>query len=574
MTRVPPNWPAMSLAEAHQRLTAPGAPFEMAEAMVDGHPMRVWKNAPPTLREAFLAGQAHGDRIFLVYEDERISFDAFARATLTLARWLAEQGVRKGDRVAVLMRNVPEWPVVFFAAVLNGAVAAPLNAWWNGEELRYGLADSGAKILFVDGERYERVEPFLCELPALEKVVTTRLEGREAPQTTALQAIIGAPGDWAALPLLAAPALALSPDDPASIMYTSGTTGASKGAVQSHRNSVCGVLSTQFAVARNFLRRGAPIPPRDPTKMRAQLVGVPFFHTIGAHSNLVPSLVNGIKLVMMHRFDATRALELIERERITSAGGVPTIAWAIVEHPDRAKYDLSSLELINYGGAPAASDLVRRIDEGFEKAMPGIGWGMTETTATFTAHSAEDYITHPESAGPPLPICDMKIAGDDGVALPQGAVGELWVYGPNVVSHYWNKPEANAQTFVDGWMKTGDVARVDADGFLYIVDRKKDMVIRGGENIYCIEVEDALFKHPAVLDVAVLGLPHRTLGEEPVAVVRLRAGFTATEDELRLFVRDQLAAFKVPVRIAFTGDDLPRNATGKLLKPQLRALFG
>ena len=569
---LPAGWPAIPLARAHELLTAPGAPFEMSEVVIRGHRTRVWKNAPPTLRDVFIAGRAFGERIFLVHEDERVSFETFARASLALAHWLQAQGVRKGDRVAIVMRNLPEWPVSFFASLLVGAIATPLNGWWSGEELLYGLQDSGARILIADAERYARIGEHVAECPAVERVVVTRVD-KALPEVIAFESIIGGPNDWAALPDAPLPDVALEADDDASILYTSGTTGNSKGAIQTHRNSTCAILAAQFAAARNFIRRGEAIPAPDPNIQRALLLAIPFFHTTGAHAVLCPALATGAKIVMMRRFEAVRAMQLIERERVTTAGGVPTIAWQIIEHPDREKYDLSSLEVVSYGGAPASSELVRRIVEVFPKSAPGIGWGMTETTSTFTSNSAEDYRNRPESAGPCIPVCDMKIVNDDGVDLPANATGELWVRGPDVVRGYWNKPEATAKAFDGGWLKTGDLARIDEEGFLYIVDRKKDMLIRGGENIYCIEVEEVLYRHPAVMDAGVIGLPHRTLGEEPAAVVTLKAGMSATEEELRAFVCEHLAAFKAPVRIAFSDKPLPRNAPGKIMKPQLRAFF-
>ncbi len=569
---LPPGWPAMSLARAHELLTAPGAPFEMAEATIRGYRTRVWKNAPPTLRDVFLAGRVFGDRVFLVHEDERVSFESFARASIALAHWLQAQGVGKGDRVAIVMRNLPEWPVSFFASLLIGAIATPLNGWWSGEELLYGLQDSGAKIVIADAERHARIAAHVAECPDIQRVVVTRAAS-QPPATIAFESIIGAPDDWAALRDAPLPEIALEPDDDASILYTSGTTGNSKGAIQTHRNSTCAILAAQFAAARNFLRRGEAIPAPDPAIQRALLLAIPFFHTTGAHAVLCPALATGTKIVMMRRFEPVRAMQLIERERITSAGGVPTIAWQIIEHPDRPKYDLSSLESVSYGGAPASTELVRRIVEVFPKSAPGIGWGMTETTSTFTSNSAEDYRNRPESAGPCIPVCDMKIVDDSGRTLPPNATGELWVRGPDVVRGYWNKPEATAQAFEGEWLKTGDLARIDEEGFLYIVDRKKDMLIRGGENIYCIEIEEVLYRHPAVMDAGVIGLPHRTLGEEPVAVVTLKAGMSASEEELRAFVGEHLAAFKVPARIAFASEPLPRNAPGKIMKPQLRAYF-
>ena len=571
MTDAKPTWPAVTLAQAHAILTAPGAPFEMTGATVRSQPMRVWKNAPPTLREVFIAGRAHGDKTFLVNEDERVSFEAFARASIVLARWMQAQGVRQGDRVAIVMRNLPEWPVSFFATILLGAIATPLNGWWSGEELLYGLRDSGARMLIADGERFARIAEHIAECPALERIVITRDE--PPANGVSLDGVIGAPNTWKDLANAPLPEVALEPDDDASILYTSGTTGNSKGAIQSHRNSTCALLAAQFAAARAFIRRGEPIPAPDPNVQRAVLISVPFFHTTGTHAILCPALASGSKIVMMRRFEPVHAMQLIERERVTSAGGVPTIAWQIIEHPDRPKYDLSSLESISYGGAPASSELVRRIAEVFPKSAPGIGWGMTETTSTFTSHGGEDYQNRPESAGPCIPVCDMKVVDEMGRTLAPGAVGELLVRGPDIVRGYWNKPEATANAFEGDWLRTGDLAKLDEEGFLYIVDRKKDMLIRGGENIYCIEVEEVLYRHPAVMDAAVLGLPHRILGEEPAAVVTLKPGMDVSEADLRAFVGEHLAAFKTPVRIAFAAEPLPRNAPGKIMKSQLRAYF-
>ncbi|MEA2933493.1 MAG: steroid-24-oyl-CoA synthetase, partial [Variibacter sp.] len=303
------------------------------------------------------------------------------------------------------------------------------------------------------------------------------------------------------------------------------------------------------------------------------LLAVPFFHATGCQAVLAPAVQNGGKIVMMHRWDTERALQLIECERCTHVGNVPTIAWQLAEHPAREKYDLSSLEVVAYGGAPAAAELVRRIKQVFPQARPGQGWGMTETAATFTTHVGDEYEAKPDSCGPALPVCDMKVVDDGGQSLPPGKVGELWVRGPNVVKGYWNKPEATAATFENGWLKTGDLAWLDEEGFGYVVDRKKDMLIRGGENIYCIEVEDVIYKHAAVMDAAVIGLPHRTLGEEPAAVVTLAPGKEASEAGLRAFVAERLAAFKVPVRIAFAETMLPRNPNGKIMKNELRRYF-
>ncbi|CAG9170809.1 Long-chain-fatty-acid--CoA ligase [Cupriavidus laharis] len=569
------NWPAISLAEAHARLTAPGAPFETETRVVRGIPTTVWKNAPPTLRDLFQATQAFSERTFVVYEDERVSYAAFRRAALHLAQALMRDGIRPGDRVAVAMRNLPEWPVAFYGALLTGAVVTPLNAWWTGAELEYGLVDSGSRIAIIDAERLDRLAGHLPNCPALERVYVSRAGSPDGDaRVVPLESVTGPSTAWATLPELTLPDVDITPEDDATIFYTSGTTGKPKGALGTHRNATSVAVASLFGPLRNLLRRGEPIPAPDPAApQKAALLSVPFFHVTGCMAVLNSALATGGKIVLMHRWDALRALELIERERCTTAGGVPTIAWQLLEHPERERFDLSSLESISYGGAPASPELVRRIGETIPQSAPGIGWGMTETSATFTSHSAEEYVTRPDSSGPALPIGEMKIVDGRGHPLPVGEAGELMVRGANVVRGYWNKPEATAQTFSDGWLRTGDIARLDDEGYLYIVDRMKDMLIRGGENIYCIEVESTLYEHPAVMDAALVGIPHKTLGEEPGAVVSLKPGMHATEDALRGFVAERLAAFKVPVRIIVLPGLLPRNANGKILKSNLRKLF-
>lgn len=564
-----PSWPHMSLADATRALTGAGAPFEMEEAQILGQPVRVWKHAPADLGVLLDLSRQHGDRLFTILEGDRVTYDANWRATARLANRLLELGIRKGDRVAFAMRNLPEWPVIFFAVTTIGAVAVPLNAWWTGAELAYGIADSGAKLLIVDAERHERIRTHLGAVLAVEHLLVTRSTER-AVGTIALEDIIGSPGRWASLPDEPRPVVAIESDDAATIFYTSGTTGSPKGALGSHRNLLTNILSSSFAGARGALRRGETPAPAVPKTM---LLVIPLFHVTACSATLMGSLVAGHTLIFMRKWDTLEAMRIIERERVNLTGGVPTIAWQLIEHPDRADFDLSSLEAISYGGAPSAPELVKRIFEEFG-ALPGNGWGMTETMATVTSHAAEDYLNRPASAGPPVPVADLEIRGEDGESvMPAGEVGELWARGPMVVKGYWNKPEATAETFVDGWVRTGDLARLDAEGFVYIVDRAKDMVIRGGENIYSSEVENALYEHPAVTDAAVIGIPHRTLGEEPAAVVHLAPGAHATEPELQHWVAERLAAFKVPVAVRFVPDTLPRNANGKILKKELAGLF-
>ncbi|MEE2793548.1 MAG: class I adenylate-forming enzyme family protein [Pseudomonadota bacterium] len=567
---VPPaNWPARSRAECKAILTAPGMRFEMEEVDIRGVRLRTWKNAPPNLRAIALLGQSHGAREFVIYEDERMTYDAWFRAVARLAHEFQARGVKKGDRVALAMRNLPEWPVVFFAAVTIGAICVPLNAWWTGDELAFGLSNSGTKLLVCDEERWDRLKDRRNDFSCVNHTFVTRAEHPLNGADT-LESVIGTPKQYASLPEATLPDVDILPEDDATIFYTSGTTGRPKGALGTHRNLCTNILSSGYNAGCAVLRRGEPLPEPQP---KTGLTVIPLFHVTACSAGLMGNIAAGNTMVYMYKWDPVEAFKIIEREKVSSTGGVPTIAWQLLEHPERKNYDLSSIEAIAYGGAPAAPELVRKIREVFG-ALPGNGWGMTETMATVTGHSSEDYLNRPDSCGPPVAVADLKIMSEDGSReLPTGEIGELWARGPMVVKGYWNNPEATAETFVDGWVKTGDLARLDEEGWCYIADRAKDMIIRGGENIYSSEVENVLYDHPAVTDAALIGLPHQQLGEEPAAVVHLAPGMEASEGELQEWVAERLAKFKVPVRIAFTPDTLPRNANGKILKKELSSFF-
>ncbi|MGH9186256.1 MAG: class I adenylate-forming enzyme family protein [Acidimicrobiales bacterium] len=563
---------AKSVAEVRAELTAPGQLFEMDEVDVDGVPLRVWKNAPATLRVVLDLSSMHGDKTLVVYEDERISFADHYRMAATFANRLIDRyGVKKGDRVAIAMRNFPEWMVAFWGAAVAGAIVVPLNAWGTEPELRYGITDSGAKVLVADEERAERLRPY--DDLGLGGVIVARSEHPLAGPEDAWDNVLGQVAADAT-----PPAVDLDPDDDATIFYTSGTTGFPKGALGTHRNICQNVMSLAWGFLFGAARKsdeegGGP----DVTAMaasagdQAMMLSVPLFHVTGCHAIMLGSIAFGMKLVIMYKWDPERALDLIERERITTIGGVPAMVWQMLESPSFASRDLSSVRSIGYGGAPAPPELVRRIEEMFPGRSPTNGWGMTETSSTASSNSGIDYIRRPESCGPPLPIVDARIVDADDNDVPLGETGELWVRGPNVVKGYWNKPEATAECFLDGgWLRTGDIARFDDEGFIYITDRAKDMIIRGGENVYCAEVEGALFEHPAVMDCAVFGIPHDVLGEEVGAAVQLKPGAEASVDSLRAHCRDRLAGFKVPVRIWFWDEELPRNPAGKILKRDVR----
>ncbi|TNE60135.1 MAG: long-chain fatty acid--CoA ligase [Alphaproteobacteria bacterium] len=566
--------PVLSMEEAEAILCKSGSRYEVEIVEIAGVPTRVYKNAPKNLREIFEASKTFGARDWLVYEGERLTYEAHDKAARALARHFQKDlGIKKGDRVALAMRNYPEWSITFWATAILGAVIVPLNAWGTGPELEYGIADSGASVAVVDGERLERLRPHLPDLP-LKEVISVRTPETETGGTVQFTALVGTPETYLSLPEAQIDAVEIAPEDNMTIFYTSGTTGKPKGALGSHRNIVTNYMTTMALNERAALREtGALLPVVENAPQRGQLLSVPLFHATGCHSSMLPAFANGGKIVLMHRWNPEYALELIEREKLNAFGGVPAMVWQVLESPSFETFDTSSVAAISYGGAPSAPDLVRRISEEFPGVSPSNGYGLTETSAITTKNQGLDYKLRPDSAGVPAPVCEVRVVDGDGKDLPLGEVGELWIKGANVVKGYWNKPDATAESFTEGWLHTGDLVRQDADGFLYILDRAKDMLIRGGENIYCVEVEDALFSHPKVMDAAVVGIPHKVLGEEVGAVVQAVPGDAPSEDELKGHVANLLAAFKVPIVIEIQSDPIERNANGKIIKAPLRERF-
>jgi long-chain acyl-CoA synthetase len=557
---------SLSYEEAFAKVTGPGQLFELVDQSVGGIDHRLFANAPPSLGQVF-AGARGDQSTFLVYEDERWMFDETMRHVDALAHALVHTfGITKGDRVGISMRNLPEW-IVSFAAILSvGAVSVSLNAWWTEKEVDYAIGDSGLSLLIADPERIERAHraAHSRNIPMV-VVRSDRIE----PEPTGVQRYdeVVTPGD-------AMPPVEVGPDDDATILYTSGTTGFPKGAVSTHR-AVTQALTAFWANAAILSARkkgddafgvGGSAP--------CFILIVPLFHVTGCVPVMLTCFGMKFKLVMMHRWDPETALRLIEAEKVTAFVGVPTQSWDMLESPAFSKYDTSSLATIGGGGAPAPVKLVDRVEKGFTRGRPNIGYGMTETNAFGPGNIGDDYVTHPTSTGRArTTIMDTEIRDGDGQAVPAGKRGEIWMKGPNLIRGYWNKPVETAETIVDGWLASGDLGRIDEEGFLYIEDRAKDMVLRAGENVYCAEVESAIYDHLGVYEAAVFGVPHERLGEEVACVIVRKPDVDLTEDGLRDFLADSLAPFKIPTRIAFADERLPRNPSGKILKRELRESY-
>lgn len=551
--------------EAVASVTGPGQRYELVDAVIDGVPRRVFANLPPSLRELFGSLRSRdGDQCLLAYEDERHTIaDVVGQIDQLAAALVDRYGVRRGDRVAIAMRNYPEWVVSFAAVTSVGAVAVCFNAWWVADEMRYGLEDSGATLLIADPERIDRALPAMAELGVAGIVVRP---GEPVPADGPATAGVDAYDDIL-VPGGTMPDQAPEPDDDAMILYTSGTTGHPKGAVSTHR----AVLNGLTAYGARAVVNATMDPPGPPHPYETCFILiVPLFHVTGLVPVMLSCVAGARKLVMLYKWDPERALELIEREKVTHFVGVPTMSWDLLESPSFSTRDTSSLLSVGGGGAPAPPELVRRVEASFGNGRPSIGYGMTETNAYGPQNAADDYLRKPRSAGRVLPVMQVAVRDPDGNDLPTGEVGEIWFAGPNLIRGYWNRPEATAAAIVDGWLRTGDIGRVDDEGFVFVEDRVTDMILRAGENVYCAEVEAIIYGHPSVHEAAVFGLPHERLGEEVAVSVMLRPGHSLTAAELQAHVGEHLAAFKVPSVVEFVTEPLPRGATGKIHKRTLR----
>lgn len=556
------------LDAAWTELTQPGQMFEVETVEALGRTIKTYKHAPASLTDVWQMTAAYGDKDYLVYADERWTYAQAHNEVAAIAAWLKAQGVGQHDRVAIAMRNYPEWMLAYWAIVSIGAVAVGMNAWWVPDEMQYGLEDSAPKAIICDGERLERLLEIRSAVPHL-KIAGVRLP----------DALAGTEGVTPWADVIATPAspaeITISPDDDACIFYTSGTTGRPKGAQLTHRGCVNNILNIAFAGRVQGLALAKvqgeeeAFNSAEPEPITA-LVATPLFHVTANNCVAHAATVSGGKLVHMYRWDAGEALRLIEKEKITNLSGVPVMSRELIAHPDFAKTDTSSLLAIGGGGAQLQPDLVGKLDQTVENARPSTGYGMTETCGIITSVGADFFVDKPASAGRAMPTFETKCIDANGDEVKPGEAGELCVKGAPVIKGYLNRPEATAESIQDGWLRTGDIVKIDEDGFIFIVDRAKDMVLRGGENVYCSEVESAIFEHDAVAECVVFGVPDDRLGEEVGAVIVPAKGAEVSADEIRAFCKAKLAAYKIPRYIWTQADPLPRNASGKFLKKELR----
>lgn len=547
-----------------QELTAEGAPFHIAQTEVRGSPMRVYSQAPPSLREVWLASRAFVDNEYLVYEDERWTYGEAHQQVASIANWLQIQGVTSGDRVAIAMRNYPEWLLCYWACVATGVTVVGMNAWWVEEEMSYGLNDAKPKVLFCDQERLSRLVHIDEDLHQL-LTVGIRLP-EPVPDVINFDDVLATGGEL--------PEIAVDPDADACIFYTSGTTGHPKGAQLTHRGCVHNVMNLAFSGSHSALTsariHNVALPDPGDAKPSSALVTTPLFHVTANNCLAHGTTMSGGKLILMYRWDAGQALRLIEEEKITTLTGVPVMSRELITHPDFDQYDTSSLLSVGGGGAQLQPDLVGKIDETVKTARPGTGYGMTETCGIITSINGDFFVDKPASAGPAMPTFEVKTVDADGNTLEQGKAGELWVRGAPVIKGYINLPQATAESITDGWLHTGDVGTIDEHGFIFIVDRVKDMVIRGGENIYCSEVEACLHRIEDIRECSVFGVPDDRLGEEVGVSIYMDPDSHLTENEIRAFCADHISKHKIPKFIWFSQEPLPRNANGKFLKRELR----
>ena len=555
----------MTRDEAVAALTAVGQPYELQVIATERGPISIFVNAPQSLRELFEHNLS--DAPFIVYDTERLTFSDAYRLASKIAHLLVHDcGVKPGDRVAISMRNYPEWIMAFTAITSIGAIAVGLNPMWQADEMLFALRDTQAKVVFVDDERVQKLDP----RRPIDDLIVFAVRTESVPgYAVDLAARLAVMSD---VPM---PPAVVSPSDMAIILYTSGSTGRPRGVLSTHRNVLSALLTRELenrlqvdstTIEQAVVSAPFPVGNTQP----ASLLAVPLFHVSGLHAVCLGSYRAQRKLVCMYKWDPQHAVELIEREKITNFSAPPAITGDLLREVRRSQRNLDSLLIVGGGGAARPPDQVIQIESVFANARPTTGWGMTETNSIAATITGIDYRDRPLSSGRAHPVVDVRAVDSDGNALPAGERGELEIRGSPLFVGYWNRPDATRQSWTaDGcWFRSGDLGYIDDESFIFVVDRIKDLVIRGGENVGCGRVEAMLLTHPRVREACVYGVPDERLGEEVAATVFGEAPLEI--DELRAFLSERLARYEVPRYLYVSAEPLPRTGSGKVLRRQIR----